>query len=90
MTAHNTYETLDSLIIEKIVNYRKPLEFSEIFDGLVYKEAKELEEDFSFMGQFKPAYKIVSRRLQYLRESNKLKYNPKWNKGWEVIPNVKH
>ena len=90
MTTHDIYETLDSLIIEKIVNYRKPLEFCQIFDGLVYKEAKDLEEDFSSMGQDKPAYKVVSRRLQFLRESNKIKYNPKWNKGWEVIPNVKH
>lgn len=85
MTAHNTYKTLDSLIIEKIVNYRKPLGFSCIFDGLVYKEAKDLEEDFSSIGQYNPAYKIVSCRLQYLRKTNKLKYNPKWNKGWEVI-----
>ena len=85
MTAHNTFENLDSLIVEKIVNYRKPMEFSQIFDGLVYKEAIALEEDFSVLGKFKPAYKIVSRRLQFLRESNKLKYNPEWNKGWEVI-----
>lgn len=90
MTTHDIYETLDSLIIEKIVNYRKPLEFCQIFDGLVYKEAKDLEEDFSSMGQDKPAYKVVSRRLQFLRESNKIKYNPKWNKGWEVVSNVKH
>ena len=85
MTAHAIYETLDSLIIEKIVNYRKPLEFCQIFDGIVYKEAKDLEEDFSSIGQDKPAYKIVSRRLQYLRETKKLKFNPKWNRGWEVI-----
>ena len=67
----------------------KPLEFYQIFDGLVYKEAIALEEDFYVLGKFKPAYKIVSRRLQFLRESNKIKYNPKWNKGWEVIPNAK-
>ena len=85
MTAHVIYETLDSLIIEKIINYRKPLEFCEIFDGVVYKEALHLEDTFSDKGQFKPAYKIVSRRLQYLRETKKLKFNPKWNRGWEVI-----
>ena len=85
MTTHDIYETLDSLIIEKIVNYRKPLEFCQIFDGIVYKEAKDLEEDFSSMGQDKPAYKIVSCRLQYLRKTNKIKYNPKWNKGWKVV-----
>ena len=85
MTTHDIYETLDSLIIEKIVNYRKPLEFCQIFDRIVYKEAKDLEEDFSSMGQDKPAYKIVSCRLQYLRKTNKIKFNPKWNKGWEVV-----
>lgn len=85
MTTVIAYDNLDSLIIEKLTNYRKPMEFSQVFDGLVYKEALELEADYSAMGQFKDAYKIVSRRLQALRNANKIKFNPKWNKGWETV-----
>ena len=78
-------QNLDSLIIEKLTNYGKPMLFCQVYDGLVANEAHAIEEDLSSVGKWKPAYKIVSSRLQALRTANKIKYNPRWNRGWKVV-----
>ena len=78
-------QNLDSLIVEKLFNYGKPMVFSQIFDGLVFQEALKIAEEKPTMGKWKLAYDLVGDRLQALRKANKIQFNFRWNRGWAVV-----